>query len=134
MFWPCWRTSAPRDATPLAGPLAGIHFAVQKPRALAIAGVLWRPIVVQIENLSAVGAHAEVVATDAPGTTAGSSRGAFGTHVARHAASTAVVMPFAQFFNDTMGLLPPDEPIGTARLLAQRRRLIELGLNLLTDG
>lgn len=109
------------------------HLPVEKPGSFALSSFLCCPIIVQIKDLLAVGAHSVIVPPNAPRTATRSHDCVCGAHVVRHTTPAAIVVPLVQFLDHLVCLSAPHKPVGTTWLLFQHRRLIELRLYWFTD-
>lgn len=125
-------STAGRTAIPVRPPGA-LHLPIEEPGPLSTSGTCRRAVVVQIEDPSRVGLHAEVVTTDSPRPPLGRRRRVCWLHVASHAPSTAVVVPLVQHLNHPVHLTAPGEPGRTAWHLLQCRWPVELDLYGLAD-
>jgi hypothetical protein len=96
-------------------------------------GVFWRPCVVDVEDATAAGAHAVEVAPHAPGARLAGAAQVGRLHVHAHAPAPLVIVPLGKHLDDGKAFFAPDEPVRTARLLFEQRRLVKFGSDRLAD-
>ena len=106
---------------------------MKRPGTFSLVSILYRPVIIEIENPTVLNFNPIVEASNPHGSPASSFSQIGRSHTVRHPSPAGEISIFAQQFDDQVGFISPDETIWAARHLLKMRWLLKNDFYVFTD-